>query len=79
MSKPISSPNCHLYRVSNTVTGEFYIGKHRGRIQNNYWGSGLRMQRYVKIHGCKDLVYEILAIAEEDYIFELEKKSYCCN
>ena len=69
----------HLYKVTNTKTGEYYIGKHRGltqkiRFNKLYWGSGTRIQNYIKKHGTNDLKYEILCIANTDYIFELESK-----
>ena len=69
----------HLYRITNTKTGEYYIGKHRGVTQetrngNLYWGSGTRIQNQVKKYGTKDFKYEILCISATDYIFELESK-----
>ncbi len=69
----------HLYRITNTKTGEYYVGKHRGVTQETrwgklYWGSGTRIQNQVKKYGTKDFKYEILCIGETDYIFELESK-----
>jgi len=69
----------HLYRITNTKTGEYYVGKHRGVTQetrngNLYWGSGTRIQNQVKKYGVEDLKYKILCIASTDYIFELESK-----
>jgi hypothetical protein len=69
----------HLYRITNTKTSEYYIGKHRGVTQetrngNLYWGSGTRIQNQVKKYGTKDFKYEILCISATDYIFELESK-----
>jgi hypothetical protein len=69
----------HLYRITNTKTGEYYVGKHRGVTQetrngNLYWGSGTRIQNQVKKYGIKDFKYEILCISATDYIFELESK-----
>jgi hypothetical protein len=56
------------------VRGAFYIGKHRGSVQNGYWGSGKRIVRHIKKYGLDNIKYEILVIGEESYIFELEKK-----
>jgi len=69
----------HLYRITNTKTGEYYVGKHRGvtqetRCGNMYWGSGTRIQNQVKKYGTENLKYEILCISNTDYIFELESK-----
>jgi hypothetical protein len=74
MTASISTPDCHLYRVTDTVRGKFYIGKHRGRIQQGYWGSGMRIKRHIKKYGTADLKYEILVIASEEYIYDLEKR-----
>jgi hypothetical protein len=62
----------HLYRITDQTSGRFYIGKHKGRHQNGYWGSGTRIKRHVKKHGVENLKYEVLAISTNDYILELE-------
>ena len=69
----------HLYKITNTKTGEYYVGKHRGvtqetRFGNMYWGSGTRIQNQVKKYGTEIFKYEILCISNTDYIFELESK-----
>ena len=64
----------HLYRVTNKISGEYYIGKHNGREQNGYWGSGYRIQNSIKKYGVENFKYEILCLGPVDYIFELEKK-----
>jgi hypothetical protein len=64
----------HLYKITNTVTGEYYIGKHNGWTQNGYWGSGNRIQRLIKKYGIKNFKYNILVISDVEYIFQLEKK-----
>lgn len=65
---------CHLYKVTDTVRGKFYIGKHGGMDQRGYWGSGMRIRRHIKKHGLQDMKYEILVIADEQYILDLERK-----
>ena len=64
----------HLYRVSDIVSGKFYVGKHGGTIQGNYWGSGLRLQRHIKKYGKSKMKYEILVIGTQQYIFDIEKQ-----
>jgi hypothetical protein len=64
----------HLYRITDAVTGRFYIGKHGGKTQGNYWGSGLLMKNYIKKHGRSNLKYEILVVSTPNYIYDLEKK-----
>lgn len=71
----------HLYKISHQPTGYYYYGKHNGTTQDNngsmsglYWGSGHRIKKLVTKYGKKDLTYEILCIADVEYIFELESK-----
>jgi predicted RNA-binding Zn-ribbon protein involved in translation (DUF1610 family) len=74
MTARITTNDCHLYRVTDTVQGKFYIGKHAGRIQQGYWGSGKRIRRHIKKYGRQNLKYEILVIADEQYILDLERR-----
>ena len=64
----------HLYKITNTVTGEYYIGKHNGWTQKDYWGSGDRIKNQIKKYGTDNFKYDILVISDVDYIFQLEKK-----
>jgi hypothetical protein len=64
----------HLYKIINTITGEYYIGKHNGWTQNGYWGSGNRIQNLIKKYGIQNFKYDILVISDVEHIFELEKK-----
>ena len=65
---------CHLYKITDASTGKFYVGKHKGTVQGNYWGSGVRIKHHIKKYGKKNMRYEILVIGEQDYIFEIERK-----
>jgi len=38
----------HLYKITNNLTNQYYIGKRRGKEQGRYWGSGLRIKRHLK-------------------------------
>lgn len=64
----------HLYKVTNLLTNEYYVGKHNGLTQNDYWGSGIKITRQIKKYGKHNFEYKILVIGTTDYIFELEKK-----
>ena len=64
----------HLYKITDTVTGHHYVGKHRGIVQDGYWGSGTVWKRRVKKHGTANLTYQILAIADSKYILDLERR-----
>jgi hypothetical protein len=74
MTTRIATDDCHLYKITDIVSGKFYIGKHRGRIQQGYWGSGMRIRRHIKKHGRQNMKYEVLIIANEQYILDLERK-----
>lgn len=73
MTARIATPDCHLYKVSDPLTGKFYIGKHNGRVQQGYWGSGLKIKNYIRKHGRSHMKYEVLVIGSEQYIFDVEK------
>lgn len=74
MTARLATDCSHLYRVVDTVRGKFYIGKHGGREQRGYWGSGMRIKRHIKKYGLQDMKYEILVIADEQYILDLERR-----
>lgn len=74
MTARLATDASHLYRVVDTARGKFYIGKHGGREQNGYWGSGKRIKRHIKKHGLQDMKYEILVIADDKYIMDLERR-----
>lgn len=64
----------HLYKITRTDTGQYYVGVHKGTTSNNYWGSGPIIKKYVKSCGTDNLVYKVLAIGEYEYISKLEEK-----
>jgi hypothetical protein len=70
---------CHLYKITNNITGEYYIGKHNGWTQRGYkngfyWGSGIKLNNTYKKYGKENFKYEILCYGTTEYIFELERK-----
>jgi len=74
----------HLYKITNKLTDEYYIGKHNGLDQKKsngqlYWGSGDRIRNQVKKHGADNFTYEILVISTTEYIYELEEKMVTLN
>lgn len=64
----------HLYKITNQLTGQYYIGKHNGWKQNGYWGSGTRLKYNQAKHGIENFTYKVLCISTPDYIFDLESK-----
>jgi hypothetical protein len=70
----------HLYKVTNILTNEYYVGKHNGPDQSIkgknklYWGSGNRIINSIKKYGEENFKYEMLCYGSSEYIFEVEKK-----
>ena len=64
----------HLYKVSDVITGKYYVGKHNGSTQGYYWGSGKKWKDYIKKHGKDNLKYKILVLGTPEYVLELEKQ-----
>ena len=64
----------HLYRITNQLTGQYYVGKHNGWSQNGYWGSGTRLKYNQEKHGIENFKYEILCYGSVEYILQLEGK-----
>ena len=64
----------HLYKITNQVTGEYYVGKHNGWLQDNYWGSGIKLKHNQNKYGLKNFNYEILCYGLVEYILKLEGK-----
>ena len=62
-------------KTTCTVTGRFYLGMHSTHeLDDGYLGSGLLLQRSIKIHGIEAHVREILEFAQSrESLSELEK------
>lgn len=64
----------HLYKITNQITGDYYVGKHNGWKQNGYWGSGIKLKHNLNKYGVENFKYEILCYGSVEYILELEGK-----
>ena len=64
----------HLYKITNKLTNQYYIGKQNGWEQNGYWGSGTRLKYNQSKHGIENFTYEVLCISTSEYVFNLESK-----
>ena len=74
----------HLYKITNKLTDEYYIGKHNGLDQKKsngqlYWGSGDRIRNQVKKYGADNFTYEVLVISTPEYIYVIEEKMVTLN
>lgn len=51
-----------VYRITNTITGSFYIGIHStDDIDDGYMGSGYNIRKAIKNHGIENFVREIVS------------------
>lgn len=54
-----------IYKTTNTVTNEYYIGKHETKnLNDNYLGSGLRLRNAIEKYGKEKFVREIIEFCE---------------
>lgn len=50
-----------IYKITNTVNGKYYIGKHQTENpMDRYFGSGRAIKAAIKMHGKKSFIKEIL-------------------
>lgn len=69
----------YVYKITCLMdewNGKFYIGKHFGKIDDNYTGSGKLIKEYFAKYGkVKDVTYikEIIDYGTEDNICDLER------
>ena len=56
----------YIYKTTNTINGKFYIGKSQREIKESeeYFGSGLILQRAIKKHGKEYFIKEIIDTAD---------------
>ena len=59
-----------IYKITNSVNGKFYIGKHSTLdINDSYMGSGVAIKKAIKKYGKENFTKEIL--------FEFENETDC--
>lgn len=52
----------YVYKTVNKVNGKYYIGKHKGELDDEYLGSGLVIQQAIEKYGKDSFEKEILII-----------------
>ena len=65
-----------VYKSTNIITGEYYIGVHSSKTTNpdGYYGSGIKIKHQLKKYGKESFIREILHLCESRYdAFEQEK------
>jgi hypothetical protein len=64
----------YIYRTTNNITKQVYIGKKQGRYTNQYLGSGLHLKRAIKKFGVYAFRVDMIAQAEsQEELNRLEK------
>lgn len=64
-----------IYKITNRLNGEFYIGAHSTKdINDGYMGSGVRISRSINKYGLDNFTKEILSIHQSsEEMYEAEK------
>ena len=64
----------YIYKITNTINNKFYIGAHKGELNDGYMGSGLKIKQAIKKHGRDNFTKEILCICtNEASMYFMEK------
>ena len=64
-----------IYKISNTISGKFYIGKHETfDPEDNYFGSGIALKDSIKKYGKLNFIKEIIEFCgDQESLSEREK------
>ena len=78
----MTNKNCGIYKITNTVTGKFYIGSavnikrrwaiHRSRLDANKHGNR-HLQNSWNKHGEDSFTFEVLECCEKERLIEREQ------
>ena len=65
----------YTYKITNLINGKYYVGIHKGELDDSYYGSGKAIKEAIKKYGKDNFSKEIIKVhqnIEEAWIFERE-------
>lgn len=66
----------YIYKTTNLINKKQYIGKHIGKINDSYLGSGINIKAAIKKYGKENFKKEILYIAKDEEDMNEKEKYY---
>jgi hypothetical protein len=64
-----------IYKITNTIDGKFYIGKHQTKdLDDGYFGSGKLLKRAIKKYGLDNFHKEIIKVCSSEKEMDLVEK-----
>jgi hypothetical protein len=63
----------YIYKTTNTVNNKFYVGKHKGDINDLYLGSGLILKNAIEKYNIANFKKELIEVCTEDNVNDREK------
>ena len=66
----------YIYLTTNKITGKKYIGQHKGKPNDNYFGSGTTILKALKKYGKENFTKEILCFCETREEADVKEQEY---
>jgi group I intron endonuclease len=66
----------YIYKTTNLVNQNVYIGQHKGSFDPTYFGSGLLIRRALKKYGIEKFKVEILTMCESKPVLNIMEKVF---
>lgn len=66
----------YIYMTTNLINGKKYIGQHKGKPDDKYFGSGINILKAIKKYGKENFSKEILCFCETREEADIKEKEY---